>query len=48
MQQALNAQQEELFAEDLRLSQRALDLILGEFVSDDLLGEIFSRFCIGK
>jgi tRNA modification GTPase len=48
MQLALSAQQEELFAEDLRLSQRALDLILGEFVSDDLLGEIFSRFCIGK
>jgi tRNA modification GTPase len=48
MELALNSQQEELFAEDLRLSQRALDLVLGEFVSDDLLGEIFSRFCIGK
>ncbi|MDZ4202874.1 MAG: tRNA uridine-5-carboxymethylaminomethyl(34) synthesis GTPase MnmE [Gallionella sp.] len=38
----------ELFAEELRLSQRALNEILGEFSSDDLLGEIFSRFCIGK
>ena len=38
----------ELFAEELRLAQRALDEITGEFTSDDLLGEIFSRFCIGK
>lgn len=38
----------ELFAEELRLSQRALNEITGEFTSDDLLGEIFSRFCIGK
>lgn len=38
----------ELFAEELRLAQRALSEITGEFTSDDLLGEIFSRFCIGK
>jgi tRNA modification GTPase len=38
----------ELFAEELRLAQRQLSLITGEFTADDLLGEIFSRFCIGK
>ena len=38
----------EIFAEELRLAQRALDDITGEFSADDLLGEIFSRFCIGK
>jgi tRNA modification GTPase len=38
----------ELFAEELRLAQRALSSITGEFTADDLLGEIFSRFCIGK
>jgi tRNA modification GTPase len=38
----------ELFAEELRLAQRALSMITGEFTADDLLGEIFSRFCIGK
>jgi tRNA modification GTPase len=38
----------ELFAEELRLAQRALGAITGEFAADDLLGEIFSRFCIGK
>jgi tRNA modification GTPase len=38
----------ELFAENLRLAQNALSQITGEFTSDDLLGEIFSRFCIGK
>lgn len=40
--------QSELFAEELRLSQRALSEITGEFTADDLLGEIFARFCIGK
>ena len=38
----------DLLAEDLRLAQRALGQITGEFTADDLLGEIFSRFCIGK
>ena len=38
----------ELFAEELRLAQRALNEITGEFSPDDLLGEIFARFCIGK
>jgi len=38
----------ELFAEELRLAQHALSEITGEFTSDDLLGEIFTRFCIGK
>jgi len=38
----------ELFAEELRLAQRALNEITGEFTQDDLLGEIFNRFCIGK
>jgi len=38
----------ELFAEELRLAQESLGTITGEFTSDDLLGEIFSRFCIGK
>jgi tRNA modification GTPase len=40
--------QPELFAEELRLAQGALNEITGEFSADDLLGEIFSRFCIGK
>lgn len=38
----------ELFAEELRLAQQALSEITGEFTSDDLLGEIFRRFCVGK
>jgi tRNA modification GTPase len=38
----------ELFAEELRLAQQALGEITGQFSTDDLLGEIFSRFCIGK
>ena len=38
----------ELFAEELRLAQQAFSSITGEFTADDLLGEIFSRFCIGK
>jgi tRNA modification GTPase len=38
----------ELVAEELRLAQESLSMITGEFTSDDLLGEIFSRFCIGK
>jgi tRNA modification GTPase len=38
----------ELLAEDLRHAQNALSEITGEFTSDDLLGRIFSSFCIGK
>lgn len=38
----------DLMAEELRLAQDALNSITGEFTSDDLLGLIFSRFCIGK
>jgi tRNA modification GTPase len=38
----------ELFAEELRLAQQTLGQITGEFTADDLLGVIFSRFCIGK
>jgi len=38
----------ELFAEELRLAQQSLGEITGQFSADDLLGEIFSRFCIGK
>jgi len=38
----------DLLAEELRLAQNALNSITGEFSSDDLLGVIFSRFCIGK
>lgn len=41
-------QTRELFAEDLRLAQAALSKISGEYSSDDLLGDIFSRYCIGK
>ena len=43
-----SAAQLELFAEELRLAQAALSEITGEFTADDLLGEIFSKFCIGK
>ncbi len=38
----------ELLAEEFRLAQDALSSITGQFTSDDLLGEIFSSFCIGK
>lgn len=38
----------ELYAEELRLAHEALAGITGEFTPDDLLGEIFSKFCIGK
>lgn len=43
-----NLQAGELLAEELRLTQNALNEITGEFSSDDLLGKIFSSFCIGK
>jgi tRNA modification GTPase len=38
----------DLLAEELRIAQERLNSITGEFTSDDLLGVIFSRFCIGK
>jgi tRNA modification GTPase len=47
-QAALQIERWELFAEELRLAQAALTEITGAFTADDLLGEIFSRFCIGK
>lgn len=46
--QLVNAYAGELLAEELRLAQQALSEITGEFTSDDLLGRIFSSFCIGK
>jgi tRNA modification GTPase len=45
---AARAEHLDLLAEELRLAQQALGEITGEFSADDLLGEIFSRFCIGK
>ena len=47
-EQLLSAYAGELLAEELRLAQQALSEITGEFTSDDLLGRIFSSFCIGK
>jgi len=38
----------EILAEELRLAQKALGEITGEFLPDDLLGAIFASFCIGK
>lgn len=43
-----NDYQLELIADELRAAQKTLSTITGEFTSDDLLGEIFSSFCIGK
>lgn len=45
---AAQAQALDLLAEELRLAQNGLGHITGEFTSDDLLGVIFSKFCIGK
>lgn len=47
-QQLTQASAGELLAEDLRMAQQALGEITGEFTADDLLGRIFSSFCIGK
>ncbi|MBS0855615.1 MULTISPECIES: tRNA uridine-5-carboxymethylaminomethyl(34) synthesis GTPase MnmE [unclassified Tatumella] len=46
--QLLGARAGELLAEELRLAQQSLSEITGEFTADDLLGRIFSSFCIGK
>ncbi len=48
MQQLLHQAAGELVAEDLRVAQNSLSEITGEFTPDDLLGRIFSSFCIGK
>ncbi|VFS46452.1 tRNA modification GTPase MnmE [Budvicia aquatica] len=48
MDQLVGARAGELLAEELRQAQLALSEITGEFTSDDLLGRIFSSFCIGK
>ena len=48
LQAAADTQAFEIMAEELRLAQRDLSGITGEFTADDLLGEIFARFCIGK
>jgi tRNA modification GTPase len=49
MNEAFNSfEQPELLAEELLLIQKSMSTVTGEFTSDDLLGEIFSRFCIGK
>jgi len=48
LKQLLTAGAGELIAEDLKQAQQVLGSITGDFTSDDLLGEIFSSFCIGK
>lgn len=48
MEQLCSHKAGELVAEDLRDAQEALSEITGSFSSDDLLGKIFSSFCIGK
>ena len=48
LQQLQTTQASELIAEDLRQAQQSLAEITGDFTSDDLLGRIFSSFCIGK
>ncbi len=48
LEQLKGSQAGELVAEDLRQAQMSLAEITGKFTSDDLLGKIFSSFCIGK
>ena len=48
MSQPVGLETIDLLAEDLRLTQKALSEITGSFTSNDLLGSIFSTFCIGK
>lgn len=47
-EQALPSGHGGVLAKGLRLAQRALSAVTGEFTSDELLGRIFSEFCIGK
>lgn len=47
-QAAYSLNMPEIFAEELRMTQNELNKITGKFSADDLLGEIFGRFCIGK
>ncbi len=48
LEQMQKYQASELLAEELRIAQEALNQITGSYTADDLLGEIFSSFCIGK
>jgi tRNA modification GTPase len=48
LQRLLDGTMPELAAEELRIAQRSLDQVTGKFDSEDLLGRIFSDFCIGK
>ena len=44
----INKESSELLAEELTQAQHELSVITGDFTNDDLLGKIFSSFCIGK
>ena len=48
LDRAMSATEEDLFASDLRQALRAMTSLIGETVPDDILGAIFSGFCIGK
>ena len=48
LEQMTTSKAGELVAEDMREAHLALEVITGKYTSDDLLGEIFSSFCIGK
>ena len=48
LQAAVNFESLDLLAEELRLAQKELGKITGETTTEDLLGDIFSTFCIGK
>jgi tRNA modification GTPase len=48
LHRAQNAPEIELFASDVRQALHSLGLLIGETLPDDILGQIFSEFCIGK
>jgi tRNA modification GTPase len=48
LSRALQAKNEELFSADIRHTLHALEPLIGETLPDDILGKIFSEFCIGK